>query len=92
MNLSHSFGIVCDCAGFNLEGEFEYEEIRDGKVALLHSRMPVVKIEDEDMKSYGFSICGLAQGDCTKIVYHIVSNVNILFCTLVSLYENDIML
>jgi hypothetical protein len=56
----------------------------------------VEKIEDEDMKPSlplrGISTCRLAQGACTKFVHRVVSDVNILFCTLISLYENDIIL
>jgi hypothetical protein len=45
----------------------------------------VVKIEDEDLKPYlplrRISTCRLAQGACTKFIYRVVSDVNILYCT-----------
>jgi hypothetical protein len=56
----------------------------------------VVKTEDEDLKLYlplrRISTCLLAQGACTKFLYRDVSDVNIMFCTLISLYGNDIIL
>jgi hypothetical protein len=55
--------------------------IHEGRVGFLRSRMPVVKIEDEDLKPYlplrRISTCLLAQGVCTKFVYRVVSSVNI---------------
>jgi hypothetical protein len=70
--------------------------IHEERVAMLRSWMPVVKTEDEDLKPYlplgRISTCRLAQGACTKFVYRVVSDVNIMFCTLISLYGNDIIL
>jgi hypothetical protein len=67
--------------------------IHEGRIALLRSRMPVVKTEDEDLKPLcRISTCRLAQGACTKFVYRVVSDVNIMICTLISLYGNDIIL
>jgi hypothetical protein len=50
LNLSHSLGIACECAGLDLERKSIGEEIHEGRVALLRSRMYVVKIDDEDLK------------------------------------------
>jgi hypothetical protein len=50
VNLSHSLGIVLRVCRFGLDLRVRVRGVHEGRVALLRSRMPVVKTEDEDLK------------------------------------------